>query len=42
MIKRCKDYIKNYKKTGNKKGVASDDVLWDHETFPPSELIPIL
>lgn len=43
MITRCKKYIVEYKKqTGGKKAINADDILWDHETFPPSELIPIL
>ena len=45
MINQCKHNILNYKKIregqATKKQI-SDDVLWNHEEFPPEELIPVL
>lgn len=49
MIANCKYNILNYRKmregaaaNTQKKQIQSDDILWDHENFPPEELIPVL
>lgn len=48
MIANCKYNILNYKKMkdGNqpqtRKQILNDDVLWNHEEYPPEELIPVL
>lgn len=47
MIKNCRTNILNFgairKGEAPKKGQQpNDDVLWDHETYPPEELIPVL
>ena len=45
MINNCKTTILEFKKqttTGKKSTMLGDDnILWDHEKFPPSELIPL-
>lgn len=46
MIKTCKHTIMNFKFTRKgqppKKGAApSDDALWEHENYPPDELLPV-
>ena len=37
MITNCKNSILTFKKapSGGKKGMANDDILWDHENYPP-------
>jgi dynein heavy chain len=47
MIKNCRTNILNFGKVRRgedpKKGqMPSDDVLWDHDAYPPEELIPVL
>jgi dynein heavy chain len=47
MIKNCSFNILNFGKVRRgenpKKGaIPSDDVLWDHDQYPPEELIPVL
>jgi dynein heavy chain len=47
LIKNCKFNILNFRRirrgeTGKKGAPQSDDVLWDHENYPPEELIPVL
>lgn len=40
MIENCKTNILCFKKGSSKK--PSEDILWDHENYPPNELIPVL
>ncbi len=50
MINNCKYNILNYKtmregaiNPGMKRSnIINDDLLWDHENYPPEELIPVL
>ncbi len=50
MINNCKFNILNYKKMRElnqpnapiRKVISDDNILWNHEEFPPEELIPIL
>jgi dynein heavy chain len=46
MIKTCKKTIMNLKFTRKgevpKKGNIPDDQLWEHENYPPDDLIPVL
>lgn len=47
MINNCKFNILNFRRirrgeTDKKGQPQSDDVLWDHEKYPPEELIPVL
>jgi hypothetical protein len=43
MIGNCKLNILSYKKgPGASKKILSEDILWDHENYPPNELIPVL
>ena len=46
MIIQCKYNILNFRRIRrgetSKKGPMTDDVLWDHEQYPPDELIPML
>lgn len=48
MINNCKINILTYKKakegqtTTNKNKLLNDDVLWNHDEYPPEELIPVL
>ena len=47
MITNCKYNILNFRRirqgiTTKKGAPASDDVLWDHELYPPEELIDML
>ena len=49
MIYNCKYNILNYQKirdgiapTNKKTAIMNHNVLWEHENFPPEELIPVL
>jgi dynein heavy chain len=46
MINNCKQNILSYKRTTTgtttKKAILNEDILWDHENYPPNELIPVL
>jgi len=50
MITQCKFNILNYKKmreisangNSNKKTINDDGALWNHDEYPPEELIPVL
>jgi dynein heavy chain len=47
MINNCKYNILNFRRirrgeTGKKGQPQNDDVLWDHEAYPPDELIEML
>lgn len=42
MIANCKNTILTFKKSATGKKPLNEDILWDHENYPPSELIPVL
>lgn len=42
MIANCKNTILTFKKHPSGKKNLNEDILWDHENYPPSELIPVL